>query len=81
MENKLQAHMEEAYKLATERAERLKATGEEAFRLSKNLELVINKNRTEVAINRTDNNACFIDIYVVDGKLVVDYCDEGQKDY
>jgi len=81
MENKLQSLMEQAHKLATERAERMKATGEEVFRLSSNLELAINEERTEVAINRTDNRSCFIDIVVKDGKLEVVYCDEGQKDY
>ena len=53
----------------------------EVIRLSGNLELAINGKRTEVAINRTDNGACFIDIEIVDGKLEIVYCDEGQKDY
>jgi hypothetical protein len=56
-------------------------TANEVVRLSSNLELAINGKRTEVAINRTDNGACFVDIEIVDGKLEIVYRDESQKDY
>jgi hypothetical protein len=51
----------------------------ETLRLSQNLSLAINDDRTEVAINRIDNSSCFIDIEVVDGKLKVVYHDAGQQ--
>ena len=53
----------------------------EVIRLSSNLELAINGSRTEVAINRTDDGFCFIDIEVRDGKLEIVHCDESQSDY
>jgi hypothetical protein len=52
----------------------------ETIRLSNNLELRINDKRTEVAINRTDNGSCYIDIEVRDGKLEIVYHDRGQID-
>jgi len=67
--------------VATNR-DRSKATkANKVIRLSSNLELAINGKRTEVAINRTDNSSCFIDIVVRDSKLEIVYCDEAQKDY
>lgn len=52
-----------------------------SIRLSDNLELVFNDGMTEVSINRIDNGACFIDIWVKpDGKLTLDYCDYDQWD-
>jgi hypothetical protein len=67
--------------VATDRGSGKATVANEAIRLSSNLELAINGKRTEVAINRTDNGACFIDIEIVDGKLEIVYRDESQKDY
>lgn len=50
------------------------------IRLSDNLELAFNESMTEVSINRTDGTPCFIDIWVKDGKLVLDYHDPDQWD-
>jgi hypothetical protein len=51
------------------------------IRISSNLELTFNADRTEVSINRTDNTSCFIDIVVNEsGKLELVYCDHGQED-
>jgi hypothetical protein len=51
------------------------------IRISRNLELVFNKTRTEVSINRADGTGtCYIDIEVVDGKLELVYHDRGQAD-
>ena len=68
-------------RVATNRGSGKATVANEVIRLSSNLELAINGKRTEVAINRTDNGSCFIDIGIVDGKLEIVYCDEGQKDY
>jgi hypothetical protein len=51
-----------------------------SIRISETLELAFNDAMTEVSINRTDDTCCFIDIVVQDGKLVLDYCDYGQRD-
>jgi hypothetical protein len=55
-------------------------SNQNTIRISNNLELAFNDARTEVSINRTDNNACFIDIVVRDGKLELVYCDHGEED-
>ena len=52
----------------------------DTIRISDNLELAFNEARTEVSINRTDDTCCFIDIVVIDGKLVLDYHDRNQRD-
>jgi hypothetical protein len=53
----------------------------DTIRISSNLELTFNADRTEVSINRTDNTSCFIDIVVNEsGKLELVYCDHGQED-
>ncbi len=51
-----------------------------SIRISETLELAFNDAMTGVSINRTDDTCCFIDIVVQDGKLVLDYCDYGQRD-
>jgi hypothetical protein len=53
---------------------------QDTIRISTNLELAFNADRTEVSINRTDNTSCFIDIVVRDGKLELVYCDNDQRD-
>lgn len=53
---------------------------QQGIRISRTLELVFNKARTEVSINRTDTGTCYIDIEVVDGKLELVYHDRGQAD-
>lgn len=56
----------------------LNEVAQAGVRISKNLILVMNKNRDEVAINRADGSSCFIDIEVVDGKLEIVYHDPDQ---
>lgn len=54
---------------------------QDTIRISTNLELAFNADRTEVSINRTDNTSCFIDIRVGEsGKLELVYCDNDQRD-
>ncbi len=54
---------------------------QDTIRISNNLELAFNADRTEVSINRTDNTSCFIDIVVNEaGKLELVYCDNDQRD-
>jgi len=68
-------------RVATNRGSSKATMSNKVIRLSSNLKLAINGKRTEVAINRTDNSSCFIDIVVRGGKLEIVYCDEAQKDY